>query len=345
MRALAGLLTAAGLTGRGGADFPTGAKVALAADHGADLIVNACDGELDARKDGWVVAHHLAEMLAGARAVTRGTVRVAARRGSATLAHLHRAGVATVSVPGRYVASEESALVSLVHGGSARPVMRFEPIAAGARDGRGRRLRPTLVLNAETVWRISQIADRGARWFRSFGSRVEPGPRLVALVDGVAEPGVYEAEAGMSTAELLALGGGPTGVPGALWFGGLAGGFVPAAEPALRWSRVGLARFGTQPGSGVVRVVDDRSDPWPIVLGALAYAAGESSGQCGPCMFGVPALRDGLLSVLVDPAPARITALTRRIEGLPGRGACRYPDGVAGFLDSALRSFPIGGRP
>ena len=72
----------------------------------------------------------------------------------------------------------------------------------------------------------------------------------------------------------------------------------------------------------------------------LDRAAGESAGQCGPCMFGVPAAAEdfGLL------AAARLDQggwqrLRERLGLLPGRGACRFPDGVAGYARSALRAF------
>jgi len=336
---LSTLLDDAGLTGRGGADFRTGAKVAVAAQHGADLIVNACDGELGAAKDAWVITHHLAEMLAGAQAVTRGSIQVAASRDSAVLAQLRAQGVATLAVPRRYVASEESSLVSLAHGGLARPFMRSAPVVTGSHDRRGRRFRPTLVLNAETVWRLSQIMDRGVRWFRSFGTAAEPGPRLVTLVNGVARPGVYDAEAGLTVEELLSVGGGPVVEVAARWFGGLGGGFLPAHQEAgVRWSRAGLAPFGIAPGSGVVDVIDARADPWREVEAALDYAAGESAGQCGPCMFGVPGLRDAVAALRRSPTPQRSDQVKHRVRQLAGRGACHYPDGVAGFVDSALRA-------
>ena len=63
--ALIDLLDASGLTGRGGAAFSTVTKLRAAQQHGADLIVNACDGELGATKDAWVVSHHLAEVVEG----------------------------------------------------------------------------------------------------------------------------------------------------------------------------------------------------------------------------------------------------------------------------------------
>ena len=258
MSDLARLLRTAGLTGRGGAGFPTGAKLELAQRHNAELIVNACDGELDASKDGWVITHHLPEVLEGARLLTLRRIRIAAHRDSATCRTLRAAGIDTLEVPPRYVSSEESALTRLAHGGPARPVMRFEPITAGGRDGSGRRLPPTLVLNTETVWRIQQIVEHGPRWFRSYGTADEPGPRLVTLVDGVAAPGVYSAEAGLPLRDILDFGGGLTAPARAVWLSGLSGGFVPAGDLSRAgWSREGLAPYGIGPGAGTMHVLGE----------------------------------------------------------------------------------------
>ncbi len=59
------LLDTAGLTGRGGAAFSTAVKVRAARDGGAAVIVKACDGEIGAAKDAYVVEHHLAELVRG----------------------------------------------------------------------------------------------------------------------------------------------------------------------------------------------------------------------------------------------------------------------------------------
>ena len=72
----------------------------------------------------------------------------------------------------------------------------------------------------------------------------------------------------------------------------------------------------------------------------LEEAASESAGQCGPCMFGVPAAAEdfGLLAAGgLD--RAGFQRLRERLGLLPGRGACRFPDGVAGYARSALRVF------
>ncbi|MGN6412528.1 NADH-ubiquinone oxidoreductase-F iron-sulfur binding region domain-containing protein [Flexivirga sp.] len=332
------LLEEAGLTGRGGAMFPTSVKLRAAFDARADLIVNACDGEVGTHKDAMVVAEHLRELEHGAGLVAR-KVHWAAHRGSDTEDRLLDAGLPVLSLPARYVASEESALVNLLHGGLARPVMRRAPIARGARDSRGRRLPPTLVLNAETVWRIGQIERYGPGWFRSVGTPDEPGPRLVTIGGSVERPGVYETAAGVPLRELLTAAG--AFAVGAVGLGGLGGGWLSAGDAwSETWSDAALAAHGLRTGTGAISVLEHSACPLLHVAQLARFAAGESAGQCGPCMFGVPAVAAQVARLADGVLPsAEFAQLQQRLQLLSGRGACRYPDGVAGFLSSALRTF------
>jgi NADH:ubiquinone oxidoreductase subunit F (NADH-binding) len=338
---LVALLKDSGLTGRGGAAFSTATKVEAAHAHGARLVVNACDGELGAAKDGWVVEHRLDTLVEGAAAVAGGRpVTYAAHRGSATIERLRAAGLPTVEVPARYVSSEESSLVSLVRGGLARPMTKRRPFVRGGYDSAGRRVAPTVVLNAETVWRVGQVVAHGAAWFRSFGTEAEPGPRLVTVNTPQVRGLVLEVEAGVPIADLMSAAGGPP--PGAetLLVGGLGGRFLPL-EPAmwLRWTRSDLAPFGASLGPGVLETLDPGECPLDVVDRWLTWAAGESAGQCGPCMFGLPALAADWRALASGTDPAAYGRVTNRVALLPGRGACRFPDGVAGFAWSAVSVF------
>ena len=340
---LADLLETAGLTGRGGAAFSTATKLRAGREHRADLIVNACDGELGATKDAWVVAHHLEELVTGAGLVAAGSrrpVRYAAHRGSATLATLRARGLEVLEVPARYVSSEESALVSLAHGGLARPLTKQVPVVRGGRDSRGRSTRPTLVLNAETVWRVAQVERYGAPWFRSFGTPAEPGPRLVSVHGYVDRPGIVEAAAGVPLLALVDAAGGLAPEVGSALIGGLAGVFLTVDElRSASWSTGSLSTFGGGVGSGVIEVLDPRPCPLERVVALLRYAAGESAGQCGPCMFGLPAVADDLAALVARPDRATYERLQGRLGLLPGRGACKFPDGVSRFAGSALRVY------
>jgi len=336
------LLDAAGLTGRGGAAFSTAVKVRAAREEGAAVIVNACDGEIGAAKDGYVVEHHLAELVHGAELVasSRGRkVRYAAHRGSATASTLRRAGLDVLETPARYVSSEETALISLASGGLARPMTKRKPFVYGGRDSDGRAVRPTVVLNAETVWRVAQVATHGPAWFRSIGTREEPGPRLVTVTGAVQHPGVLDTEAGTPIADLLDAAAADSRAEH-LVIGGLGGVLAPvAAARALAWSTAELAQFGGSVGPGIIDVLDPHRCPVAVVDSYLAFAAGESAGQCGPCMFGVPALSAAWADLLDHrPTPARVEIVRARAGLLPNRGACRFPDGVARFTASALQT-------
>lgn len=336
-------LAASGLTGRGGAAFSTGIKIKAAVRNGADLIVNACDGELGARKDALVVAQHLSELVQGTMLVAprrRQRVLFAAHRDSVTLKTLDDAGLDTLAVPHRYVSSEASALVSLAHGGLGRPfAKRVDPVEGG-RDSFGRRIRPTVVLNAETVWRIAQIAEHGPTWFRSRGTSAEPGPRLATVAGYIGRPTVVETEAGVPMRELFDAAQGLPFEAQHVLIGGLGGAFLHASEAlGVRWESSELKRFGASIGPGVVTVLDPGRCPLEIVGQHLDYAAGESAGQCGPCMFGLPATADAWRAVRRTGSEAAVAELTFHLGLLPGRGACAFPTGVSRFGSSALRVF------
>lgn len=338
---LVDLLEDAGLTGRGGAGFSTAVKVGAAVSAGATLIVNACDGEYGAVKDRYVVTHHLDELVRGANLLSHNGVRYATHRGSPAEAVLRAAGLDVLAVPHRYVSSEESALVSLANGGLARPITKRVPVVFGTTLPSGAVLPPTVVLNAETVWRVAQIAEYGAAWFRSNGTPDEPGPRLASISGAVQKPGVVDAAAGVGISDLVAMAGGADRPVVGVNIGGLSGGWLTATEAnRATWSRAGLDAYGFTPGPGTVHVLGEDECPIAHVAAVLDHAKGESAGQCGPCLFGVPAVAEDV-RLLADRRLDRAGA--RRLQGrlglLPGRGACRFPDGVAGYARSALRAF------
>ena len=340
MNSIIELLEAAGLTGRGGAAFSTAIKVKAAHENGAELIVNACDGEIGAAKDAWIVEHRLPELIEGASLVARGRrpkVRYAAHRGSRTAALLHSAGLRVLEAPHRYVSSEETSLIQLAHGGPAKPMTKRAPFVFGGRDSQGHRVRPTVVLNAETLLRVSQINRHGATWFRSFGTELEPGPRLVAISGHVARPGVHEVAAGVPIADILALAGGLPEDARHVGVGGRGGVLLTAQDARTTiWTGGGMKRHGGSLGPGIFTVWDPSECPVETAIQLLSYGAGESAGQCGPCMFGLPALAGDWAAYGRTPSTDRYQRLQVRLDLLQRRGACAHPDGVSRVARSAL---------
>jgi NADH:ubiquinone oxidoreductase subunit F (NADH-binding) len=348
---LIALIEAAGLRGRGGAGFPTAVKLrAVAAGRrSAVVLANGCEGEPASAKDATLLhaAPHLvidgAELAAAAVGAKR--VHLCVHRGSAAARSLRAAlrerpsagaQIRVTEVPARYVASEESALVRFLNSGEARPTAKPpRPFERGV-DGR-----PTLIDNVETLAQLALIARHGAAWFRSVGTPESPGSTLVTLGGSVPRPGVYEAELGMPIRDVLGLGGGSPATLQAVLVGGYAGSWLPLPDAAS----VPLSHEGLRAAGGVVGVAALIGLPVAAcgiteTALILRYLAGESARQCGPCMFGLPALAADFVELALGRARGEtFDRLRTRLGVLPGRGACAHPDGAARLAASALRVF------
>lgn len=344
----------AGLTGRGGAAFPTGRKLrtVAAGRGGAVVVANGMESEPAGRKDQTLLAlapHLVLDGIAlAARAVGAhqahlclsrsrpGQVDAIRRAVDERWNHgLDPVAVEVHALPHTYVSSEETSLIRWLGGGPAKPAaVPPRPFERGVD-----RL-PTLVDNVETLAHLALIARYGPDWFRSQGAADAPGTTLVTLSGALAEPGVYEVELGTPIGEVIALGG-LTAPPRAVLLGGFFGSWLPAdrARP-LPYSAPAIAAAGGGIGAGIIAVLPERACGLAETARILEYLAGQSAGQCGPCRFGLPAVaRD-----LADLARARITPaqarrLQERIALLAGRGACKHPDGASRLAASALRVF------
>jgi NADH:ubiquinone oxidoreductase subunit F (NADH-binding) len=356
---LAEAVMAAGLTGRGGAGFPTGTKLqAVAARRGPAVVVaNAMESEPASQKDHTLLASapHLVldGALLAAEAVGADAVHVCVPRAKPHLAgHLHaaiadrqRSGIGgprfdVHELPRHYVSSEETSLVRWLNGGEARPA------GGPARPfQRGVRRRPTLVGNVETLAHVALIGRFGPDWFREAGLSDAPGTMLVTVSGAVRSPGVREVAVGTPVAQVLAASGaGPD--MAAVLIGGYFGtwhdprqvGGLPLAAGALRG-------IGASPGAGVLAVLPASACGLAETARVLRYLAGQSAGQCGPCAFGLPSVADDFAH-LADGRPGEpvLERLESRLGVLSGRGACRHPDGAARLAASALTTFAADAR-
>jgi NADH:ubiquinone oxidoreductase subunit F (NADH-binding) len=140
---------------------------------------------------------------------------------------------------------------------------------------------------------------------------------------------------GIRLADLL----GP--VPGPVLAGGYFGAWLtPTEVAATRLCRGDLAVHGASVGAGVLSVLDDSICGLAESARVGRWLAGQTAGQCGPCVFGLAAIA-GALDRLVagDRDHAAEAALHRWLGMVAGRGACKHPDGAARFIGSALRVF------
>jgi NADH:ubiquinone oxidoreductase subunit F (NADH-binding) len=349
-RRLIDVVDASGLTGRGGAGFPTGRKMrSVAAGRGAKVVVaNGAEGEPASSKDRLLLTRlpHL---------VLDGIVLAATAVGAKDAflcVHEHETGlldsldsavaergdpvrIQVAGIPGRYVASEQSSIVQYLNGGPAVPT--FAPPRPHERGVRGQ---PTLVHNVETLAHLALIARYGPRWFRSAGLPAAPGSTLVTVSGAVYRPGVYEIELGTPIGDVVALAGGPAEPLQALLVGGYFGAWLPVgAALSLPMTHAALKAAGGALGAGMVIALPASSCLLAETARVVRYLADEGAGQCGPCVFGLPALADAMADLAFHGGRGRAS---RQVEALipliERRGACRHPDGVTQLVRSALRA-------
>jgi NADH:ubiquinone oxidoreductase subunit F (NADH-binding) len=328
-------IEASGLTGRGGAGFPTAVKLAAVARADRPIVVgNGTEGEPASWKDKVLLAENphlvvdgavLAARLVGAReaviAVGRGNKTVLRRVERALAQRSDRVDVSVTTVPDRFVAGEESALVHSLEGGPAKPT-------AGRPFERG-----ILVQNVETLANIGLIARYGARWFRERGTPNEPGTVLVTVLGAVRSPGVVEVDLGTRIHDVLLRVGGLTALPQALLVGGYFGTWLRAPDVLeLPLANEALRPLGASLGARTIAVLPQDACGLSESVRVARYLAGENAGQCGPCVFGLPAMADALDRLDLD-------RLRRLAPQVAGRGACAHPTGATRFVASAVDVF------
>jgi len=350
---LRAIIRESGLLGRGGGGFPTATKFDVAAESpGTPLIVvNASEGEPASRKDQTLMELRPHLVLDGAQvaaaAVEANDIIIythashetanAALRAALEERGPQRVRVRVVDAPETYIAGETSAVVSYLDGRGAIPSRGVIP---AARVGVGQR--PTIVNNAETISHLALIARRGAEWFREAGAPEAPGSSLVTLAGAVQEPGLVVEIVGPTTVgDVLRTYGGVTSVPRAILLGGYEGTWMPGE---IAWKmpveRHRLSKLGASLGCGLVAVLDENVCGLAQTARLVKWLASQSAGQCGPCIFGLPTLSEGLdLLVAGKSRKGDLRRLRELATSVRGRGACGHPTGVVTLIDSALDTF------
>ena len=214
--------------GQGGAGFPTGTKLRLAAEAPAEpkyVVINGAEDEPGSGKDqalleqapglvveGALIAAHLigareavfylSELYPAASAAVQGASSVAevacAVWDTGSAAVPAEIELRLAQAPAAYISGEDTAALALLGGGSALPTDRPPyPVTEGLRR------RPTVVMNVETAATLAVIFREGPDWYRELGTGSSPGTLLCTLGDEMERPGVYEVEFGTSVRDVV----------------------------------------------------------------------------------------------------------------------------------------------
>jgi NADH-quinone oxidoreductase subunit F len=305
-------VTASGLSGRGGAAFPTGIKWRGVADQEGrprHLVCNADESEPGTFKDRVVMegdpfslveAMTVAGLAIGAEQgwlYIRGEYPVAIERLSGAISAARNAGLLGEDVAGSgrrfdislrigagaYICGEETALFNSIEGFRGEP--RNKPPFPTTHGLFGE---PTAINNVETLVNVLTVVLAGSAAYAAEGTERSPGTKLFCLSGRVNRPGTYEVEFGATLGDLIDLAGGlPDGSRlRAVLLGGAAGSFVGPESLDLPLTLEATREAGVSLGSGVIMVFDESDDMVDTVRRIAEFFRDESCGQCVPCRVG-----------------------------------------------------------
>ena len=363
-----------GLSGRGGAAFPTGIKWrAVAAEQGRPkhIVANCDESEPGTFKDRVVMEHDpfaviesltLAGFATGAEngwIYIRGEYPLATARlqnavdqargagllGADAAGSGHRFDIEIRRGAGAYICGEETALFASLEGfrGEPRSKPPFPTTHGLFRE-------PTAINNPETLINTLDIVLFGAEEYRSRGTQHSPGTKLLCLSGRVTRPGIYEVEFGTTLGQVLELAGPLTGsgTLAAVLMGGAAGSFVGPDALDMPLTLEDTRERGTTLGSGVVMAFTDEIDMTDVAVRITEFFKNESCGQCVPCRVGTVRQYETMVQIQ---AKGSLSAQRRSLvddiaEVMVDASICGLGHTAASAINSAmaLGLLPEGGR-
>jgi NADH-quinone oxidoreductase subunit F len=303
-----------GLRGRGGAGFPTGRKWMFVDDTNWPhyLVVNADESEPGTFKDREIMEKNPWQFFEGimcsAFAISANEIYIYLRGEFWQLAHKideqikklqeekllgenlfgteYSLNIYTHLGAGAYICGEETALLNSMEGILGQPRLRppFPP-AVGLYN------KPTVVNNVETLANVALILEKGAEWYRSFGTEESAGTKVFSLSGKVNKPGNYELPFGTTYRELIyEYGGGiinDNQIKG-IMSAGASSTVIPATDQAIDTPMAyeTVRNLDADLGSASIIVLDETVDMRWLVNKTIHFFKHESCGKCTPCREG-----------------------------------------------------------
>jgi formate dehydrogenase beta subunit len=301
---IAKILMDANLRGLGGAGFPAGRKWGFVRGYPGPryVAINVDEGEPGTFKDRYYLERDPHRMIEGSLVASWAMeaercfvyvrdeyphiIEIFARE----IRKLEGAGLVPPGYldlrrgAGAYICGEESSMIESIEGKRGLPRNRPPYLAQVGVFGK-----PTLEQNAETMFWIRDIVEKGPLWFSDQGRHGRKGLRSFSVSGRVKEPGVKLTPSGITMNELLHeyCGGMADGhkfygyLPG-----GASGGILPASMADIPMDFGTLEEYGCFTGSGAIVVLSQADTAKAAALNTLRFFEEESCGQCTPCRVG-----------------------------------------------------------
>ncbi len=291
-----------GLSGRGGAFFPTGMKWEFARRSQSMqkyVICNADEGEPGTFKDRVLLNQMpglvLEGMITGGYAIgaTKGIIYLRAeyrflkKKIESTIKHFYKIGllgqnilgknfdfdISLMSGAGAYVCGEETSLIESLEGKRGGPRTKvYFPIEKGYLE------HPTIVNNVETFGVAARIMEFGSKIFSSKGTSKTKGTKLLSISGDCKKPGIYEIEWGITIKEMLNLCEAKD--TNYIQFSGPSGTVLTKKDFNRTISGEDLICGGS------VMIFNSKTDVFDILTNFSNFFIAESCGLCTPCRAG-----------------------------------------------------------
>jgi NADH:ubiquinone oxidoreductase subunit F (NADH-binding)/NADH:ubiquinone oxidoreductase subunit E len=341
-------LKASGLTGYGGAGFPTGVKWEAVAKEQAPryVVVNADEGEPGTIKDRYVMELRPHLLVEGALIAmdfadaTQGFVYLreeyatARTRLEQALEEFRAAGLLDgrslelVVGAGAYICGEETAMLESMEGRRGMP--RLKPPFPSQVGYLGR---PTLINNVETLAHIPAILRVGGESW--------PRVRLWSVTGAVTNPGCYEAPLEVTPRQLIDhYAGGGTEEIGAIVPGGAASGILPPDALDVPLTRDALREWGAGPGSAGFQVFPKSYSPLRLLTETMRFFAEESCQKCTPCRIGNRGMHHILEELEHGRAAMPRPQIEEWLEAMLATSICGLGQGAPFPVRNAFRHWP-----
>lgn len=314
-----------GLSGRGGAGFPTWFKWNAARQSEGKqkyLICNADEGDPGAFMDRAVIEsdpHNLIEgMLIGAYAIgaseavvyVRAEYPLAIIRLEAAIAQAEEKGLLGERImgtdfschmrikagAGAFVCGEETALIESLEGKRGMPRLKPPfPAQKGYND------LPSNINNVETFANVAWILQNGGEKFAAMGTEGSKGTKVFALTGKIKRGGLVEIPMGRTLRDVIFdIGGGIRDGRKfkAVQMGGPSGGCIPEQLLDTVIDYKALGATGAIMGSGGMVVMDDSTCMVGMAKFFLDFTTKESCGKCVHCRLGTRRMHDILTRIV-----------------------------------------------
>jgi formate dehydrogenase iron-sulfur subunit len=361
-------VTQSGLRGRGGAAFPTGIKWQTVLEQTAPqkyITCNADEGDSGTFADRMLMEGDPFVLIEGmtiaalAVGATQGYIYLrveyphalrvlneaidvaypAGLLGGNVLGSGQRFDLQVRLGAGAYICGEETSMLESLEG--KRGEVRVRPPLPAVKGLFGQ---PTVVNNVISLASVPLILQRGAQFYRDFGTGRSRGTMPLQLAGNIKRGGLIERAFGLTLRELIYDygGGSASGRPiRAVQVGGPLGAYIPASRFDTPIDYEALSDSGALLGHGGVVVFDDTVDMAGMARYAMEFCAKESCGKCTPCRIGSTRGVELLDRVIANVDRERnLQLVTELCETLLHGSLCGLGGMTPYPVQSALQHFP-----